>query len=43
VANIYLIDRRGRIVKQITGPISAAAEQELFKEIDRVITGTSSK
>ncbi len=43
VANIYLIDRRGRIVKQITGPISGAAEQELFKEIDRVITGAAPK
>ncbi len=42
VANIYVIDRRGWILKQITGPVSDDAEQELFREIDRAITGASS-
>jgi hypothetical protein len=37
VANIYLIDCAGRIVKQMTGPASDAGAQELFREIDRVI------
>ena len=43
VANIYVIDRRGRIVKQVTGPISDATERELTRSIDRAITGTSPK
>jgi cytochrome oxidase Cu insertion factor (SCO1/SenC/PrrC family) len=38
VANIYLIDRDGRIVKQMTGPVSDAGAQELFKQVDRVIS-----
>jgi hypothetical protein len=38
VANIYLIDRDGRIVRQFTGPITDTAAQELFKEIDRTIS-----
>ena len=37
VANIYVIDHDGRIVKRITGPVSDAGEQELFREIDRVM------
>ena len=37
VANIYVIDRRGCILKQVTGPVSDEAEQELFREIDRAI------
>jgi len=43
VANIYLIDRGGRIVKHLSGPISDAGEQGLFREIDRVIAEPSSK
>ena len=39
VANIYVIDRSGRIVKQVTGPVSDAAE----REIERAILGASSK
>ena len=39
VANIYVIDRSGRIVKQVTGPVSDAAE----REIERAITGASLK
>ena len=38
VANIYLIDHAGRIVKQVSGPVSDAGAQELFKEIDSVIS-----
>ena len=29
-ANIYVIDRRGTILKQITGPVNAVSEQELL-------------
>jgi glycosyl transferase family 21 len=36
-ANIYVIDRRGTILKQITGPVNAVSEQELFRIIDRAI------
>ncbi len=39
-ANIYVIDRGGRIVKRISGPVSDAAEHELTREIDRAISGT---
>ena len=35
VANIYVIDRRGTILKQITGPMNAISGQELFRIIDR--------
>jgi hypothetical protein len=37
VANIYVIDRRGAILKRITGPVSATLEQELFRTIDGAI------
>lgn len=37
VANIYVIDQGGRIVKRIAGPLSDAGEQELFREIDRMM------
>ncbi len=40
VANVYVIDREGRIVKQLTGPFSEAGGRELFREIDRAIAGT---
>jgi len=43
VANIYLIDHAGRIVKQMAGPASDAGAQELFQEIDRVIVPSPSK
>ncbi len=36
-ANIYVIDRRGTILKQITGPVNAVSEQELVRIIDRAI------
>ena len=38
VANLYVIDRRGRIVKEFSGPVTDAAERELTREIDRVIS-----
>jgi len=37
VANIYVIDQSGRIVKRIAGPVSDAGAKEVFGEIDRVI------
>ena len=37
VANIYVVDRRGAILKRITGPVNASREQELFRTIDRAI------
>ena len=37
VANIYVIDRRGSILKRITGPANATSEQELFRIIDRAV------
>lgn len=41
VANIYVIDRSGRIVKQLTGPVSDSAERELTREIERAIAGAT--
>ena len=38
IANLYVIDRNGRIVKQIVGPVTDAGERELTREIDRVIS-----
>jgi hypothetical protein len=43
VANLYVIDRSGRIVKQVSGPVRAAAERELTREIDRAIMESSPK
>lgn len=43
VANIYLIDHIGRIVKQMSGPASEAGADELFGAIDRVIAEPSLK
>ena len=37
VANLYVIDRRGRIVKEFSGPVTDAAERELTREIDRAL------
>ncbi len=41
VANVYVIDRRGRILKQVTGPASDEAMRGLTQEIDRAISGRS--
>ena len=43
VANLYVIDREGRLLKQITGPVSDAAERELTREIDRALALTLPK
>jgi hypothetical protein len=43
VANIYLLDRVGCIVKQMTGPVNDSAVAELFNEIDRVTAAASPK
>ncbi len=40
VANIYVINRLGRIVTQVTGPLNDAAFQSITREIDRAITPT---
>ena len=43
VANIYVIDRRGRIVKQTTGAFDDSAAREVFTTIDRAVSDPSSK
>ncbi len=43
VANLYVIDRRGRIAKQVSGPVSDTAARELFAEIDRALAPSPSK
>ena len=43
VANIYVIDRRGRILKHVAGPVNDIAELELFQAIDRAITNSPSR
>jgi hypothetical protein len=43
VANIYVIDRRGRILKQFTGPMREALVRNLFEEIDCLLENPSSK
>lgn len=37
VANIYVIDRSGRIVKQVSGPVTDDIARELILEIDRTL------
>ena len=41
VANVYVIDRRGRIVKRMSGPASDEAMQEVSEEIDRALAGAT--
>lgn len=43
VANIYVVARTGRIVKQMSGPASEAGADELFGAIDRMISEPLSK
>jgi len=43
VANIYVINRRGRITKYLNGPATDDAIRELTREIDRAIDITSPK
>lgn len=37
VANVYVIDRHGRILKQLSGPVNHNAMRELTREIDRAL------
>ena len=37
VANIYVIDQSGRILKQVTGPVTNPTLNELTREIDRTL------
>jgi hypothetical protein len=37
VANVYVIDRRGRILKQLTGPVRDSAMRELTRVVDRAL------
>jgi hypothetical protein len=37
VANIYVIDRGGTILKRITGPLNATLKRDLFRAIDDAI------
>jgi len=37
VANLYVIDRGGRILRHVTGPVSDAAELEVTRVIDRIL------
>lgn len=43
VANIYVIDRTGRIVVRSTGPVTDAAMRELGMAIDRAIAAKPTK
>jgi hypothetical protein len=43
VANIYVIDRSGRRVQQVTGAMRDAPARELFDQIDRVLENPSQK
>lgn len=43
VANLYVIDHAGRIVKQFTGPVSAESLRQVVIEIDRAIANRSQK
>jgi hypothetical protein len=39
-ANIYVIDPRGCILKQVTGPLSDPGWRDLAEQIDRALEGT---
>jgi hypothetical protein len=43
VANIYVIDRAGRIVQQATGPFARETAHELFATIDRAVSNAPPK
>jgi hypothetical protein len=43
VANIYVIDRKGVIVKRLSGPVQESAGRELFRKIDRATASPSPK
>ncbi len=41
VANIYVIDRRGRIVEHVTGAFAETSARELFADIERTVANSS--
>ena len=43
VANIYVIDRSGRVVKRLTGAVSNEALRDLFRAIDAAIADSQQK
>jgi hypothetical protein len=43
VANIYLIDRNGHIVRRTSGPKTDAGLQGLFTELDRLVSEAEKK
>jgi hypothetical protein len=43
VANLYVIDREGRIVKHHRGPVNDEAMRDLMQSIDRTIAGKASE
>ena len=43
VANIYVIERSGRIVKRFTGAVSNEALRDLFRAIDAAIADSQQK
>jgi hypothetical protein len=43
LANVFVIDRRGCIVKHLAGPLKPAAVRELFQAIDRAMAGSPAK
>ena len=42
VANIYVLDRFGTILKRITGPLDATLRRELFRTVDGAIADNKS-
>ena len=42
VANIYVLDRFGTILKRITGPLDATSRRELFRTVDGAIADNKS-
>jgi hypothetical protein len=43
VANIYVIDRVGTILKRITGPLNATLKRDLFRTIDGAIADSRTR
>ena len=43
VANIYVIDRCGTILKRITGPLNATLKRDLFRTIDSAIADSRTR
>ena len=43
LANVYAIDRRGRIIEHLAGPWNPTAEREIFQAIDRAMIDSPAK